>query len=101
MIGTKWVFKTKSDLTLNGRVVVEGWGQVSKIDCGCTYLPVCRIQNISIALAIATRGYWKLLKLDVQTAFLNFEVQEEVCVKTPLGYESFDATNGLRKVMKL
>ena len=40
MIGTKWAFKVKANHTLKGRVVVQGWGQVSGIDCGCTYLPV-------------------------------------------------------------
>ena len=101
MIGTKWVFKVKADHTLKGRVVIQGWGQVPGIDCGCTYAPVCRIQSILMALAIAASEDWKVFQRDIQTAFLNAEVQEEVYVKTPPGYESLDATTGLSNVMKL
>ena len=101
VIGTKWVFKVKADHTLKGRVVVQGWGQVPGIDCGCTYAPVCRIQSIRMALAIAAHENWEVLQLDVQAAFLNASVQEEVYVKTPPGYGSVDAATGLPQVMRL
>ena len=81
--------------------MVQGWEQVSGIDCGCTYLPVCRIQSICKALAIAASEDWEVFQRDVQTAFLNAEVQEEVNVRTPPGYESPDATTGRPNVMKL
>ena len=38
LIGTKWVIKVKADHTLKGGVVVQGWGQLSGIDCGCTFI---------------------------------------------------------------
>ena len=101
VIRTKWVFKVKADRTLKRRVAVQGWGQVSGIDCGFTFLPACRIQSICMALAIAASEDWEVLQLDVQTAFLNAEVQEEVYVRTPPGYESLDATTRRPKVMKL
>ena len=101
VVETKWVFKVNADHTLKGRVVVQGWGQVLGIDCGCTYLPLCRIQSICMALAIAASEDWEVLQLDVQTAFLNAEVQEEVYVRAPPGYEPLDATTGRPKVMKL
>lgn len=68
VIGTKWVFKVKADHTLKCRVAVQGWGQVPGIDCGCTYAPMCRIQSIRMALAIAASQDWEVLQLDVQTA---------------------------------
>ena len=66
-IGTKWVFRVKADHTLKGRVVVQSGGQVSGIDCGCTYLPVCRIQNICMGLTMAASEDSELLQLNVQT----------------------------------
>ena len=75
VVGTKWVFKVKADHTLKGRVVVQGGGQVPEIDCGCTHAPVCRIQSIRMALAIAASEDWEVFQLDIQTAFLNAEVQ--------------------------
>ena len=101
VVGTKWVLKVKADHTLKGRVVVRGWGQVPGIDCCCTYAPVCRIQSIRMALAINANEDWDVFQLDVQTAFLNAEVQEEVHVRTPPGYESLEATAGRPNVMKL
>ena len=86
VIGTKWVFKVKADHTLKGRVVVQGWRQVPGIDCRWTYAPVCRIQSIWMAVAIAVHENWEVLQLDVQTACHNASVQEEVYVKTPPGY---------------
>ena len=101
VVGTKWVLKAKADHTLKGGVVVRGWGQVPGIDCGWTYLPVCRIQSVYMALAIAVSKDWEVLQLDVETAFQNAEVQEEVYVRIPPGYESLDATTGRPEVMKL
>ena len=34
VIGTKWVFKDKADHTLKGIFAVQGWRQMSGIDCG-------------------------------------------------------------------
>ena len=101
MIGTKWVFKVKADHTRKSRFVLQGWGQVAGIDCGCTYAPVCRVQIARMALAIAASEDWKVFLHDEQTAFLIAEVQREVLVNTPPGYESFDATTGRPNVMKL
>ena len=52
VIGTQWVFKVKADRTLKAQVVVQGWGQVPGVDCGCTYAPECRIQSIRMARAV-------------------------------------------------
>ena len=54
-----------------------------------------------MALAIAASEDWDVFRLDLQTAFLNAEVQEELFVKTPSGYESLDATTGRPNVMRL
>ena len=72
------VIGTKADHTLKGRVVVRSWGQVPGIDCGWTYLPVCRIQSICMAPTIAASEDWEVLQLDVQTAFLNAGTGEGV-----------------------
>ena len=101
VIRTKWVFKVEADHTLKGRVVVQGWGKVSGIDRGCTYLPVNRFHRICLALVIAASEDWEVLQLGVHPTFLNGKVQEEVYARTPPGYESLDATIGRPKVMKL
>ena len=51
-------------------------------------------------LAIAAELDYEVLMLDMQTAFLNADVEEEVYVKMAPGYETYD-TSGVPFVMKL
>ena len=95
------MFKVKADHTLKRLVVVQGWGQITGVNCGCTNAPVCRIQSIRMALAIAAHEDWEVLQLDVQTAFLNASVEEEVYVETPPGLGSVDVATGLPHVCLL
>ena len=67
----------------------QSW-EVPGIDYGCKYAPSCRVQIVRMAFAIAARGDQEVLEVNVQTAFLDAEVQDEVYVKTPTGYESLD-----------
>ena len=60
------------------RLVVQGWSQVSGIDCGSTFAPACRLQSIRMMLAIAVELDCKVFMLDVHTAFLNADVEEDV-----------------------
>lgn len=54
VIGSRWVFKQKTDGTFKARLVVQGWGQVSGMECSGTFAPVYRIGSIQMAMAIAT-----------------------------------------------
>ena len=86
-VGSRWVFKLKADKTFNGRLVVQGWREVAGVDCGGTFSPVCRIQSIRMVLATAVEFHCDILQLDVQTSFLNADVEEEVYVKMAPDYE--------------
>ena len=90
VVGSRWVNKIKTDDLFKTRLVVLGWAQVSGIDCGSTFAPVCRLQSIRMVLAIAAELDYEVLMLDVQTAFLNANVEEEVYVKMALDYETYD-----------
>ena len=77
-----------------------GWAQVPGIDCGGTFATVCRLQSIRMTLAITAELDYGVLMLDVQTAFLNAHIEEEVNVKMAPGYETYDMFEVLF-VMKL
>ena len=79
--------KIKADGVYKGRLVVLGWSQVPGIDCGGTFSPVHRLQGIRVVLAIAAELDYVIYMLDVQTPFLNADVEEKASVKSPLGYE--------------
>ena len=100
VIGSKWVFKVKTDNTYKARLVAQGWNQVHGRDCGGTYAPVCRLQSIRMVLAIAAELNLEVRQLDVKTAFLYADIEEEVYVKTALGFETTNK-DGVQLVMKL
>ena len=100
VIGSKWVFKVKTDNTYKARLVAQGWNQVHGRDCSVTYAPVCRLQSIRMVLAIATELNLEVRQLDVKTAFLYADNEEEVYVKTAPGFETTNK-NGVQLVMKL
>ena len=91
MIGTKWIFKNKSDehgigIWNKSRLVDQGYTQVEEIDFDETFAPVARLGSIRILLAIASHLNFKLYQMDVKSAFLNGMLQEEVYVEQPMGF---------------
>ncbi|GAU44851.1 hypothetical protein TSUD_112250 [Trifolium subterraneum] len=91
-IDVKWIYKLK--LRPNGeiakykaRLVSRGFLQKAGIDFNEVYAPVARLETIRIVVAIAAYNGWKMHQLDVESAFLNGPLEEEVYVKQPPGFE--------------
>lgn len=90
ILGTKWVFKVKalSDGSIaryKARLTAKGYGQQYLVDYFDTYAPVARITSVRVLLALAVSRRWKIHQMDVDTAFLNAELNEEVYVYPPEG----------------
>ena len=93
VIGTKWVFRNKLDeegiVTRNkARLVAKGYSQEEGIDYDETYAPVARLEAIRMFLAFAAHSDFKVYQMDVKSAFLNGELEEEVYVEQPPGFEN-------------
>jgi hypothetical protein len=91
VIGTKWVFKNKSDengnVTRNkARLVAQGYTQVEGVDFDETFAPVARLESIRLLLSISCTMRFKLHQMDVKSAFLNGYLHEEVYVEQPKGF---------------
>ena len=91
MIGLKWVYKTKykEDGTIQkhkARLVAKGYSQQPGVDFNETFAPVARMETIRTMLALAAQMETPVYQLDVKSAFLNGELEEEVYVEQPLGY---------------
>ena len=90
VVGSRLFNKLKVVDLFKSRLVVLGWAQVPGIDYGGTFAPVCRLESIRMMVAIAAELDYEVLMLDVQTAFLNADVEKEVYVKMAPGYETYD-----------
>jgi hypothetical protein len=93
IVGTKWVFRNKQDehgvVTRNkARLVAKGYSQVEGSDFNETFAPVARLESIRMLLAYATYHGFKLYQMDINNAFLNGPIKEEVFVEQPPDFES-------------
>ena len=91
VIGTKWIFKNKSDehgtvIRNKSRLVAQGYTQVEGINFDETFAPITRLESIRILLTIASHLNFKLYQMDVKSAFLYGMLQEEVYVEQPKGF---------------
>ncbi|GJZ40514.1 retrotransposon protein, putative, ty1-copia subclass [Tanacetum coccineum] len=82
-VGHKWLFKKKTDIdgavhTYKACLVAKGFTQTQGIDYEETFSPVADIRAIRILIAIAAFYDYKILQMDVKTAFLNGYLNEEV-----------------------
>ena len=92
VIGTKWIFKNKSNASGNitrnkTRLIAQGYTQIEGIDFDDTFALVARIKSIRLLLVVACLLEFKLFKMDVKSAFLNEILNEEVYVEQPKGFE--------------
>jgi hypothetical protein len=105
VIGTKWVFKNTEDqdgivVRNKARLVAQGYTQIEGLDFGETYAPVARLKAIRILLAYACAHNIKLYQMDVKSAFLNGNINKEVYVEQPLGFEDEKKPNHVYKLKK-
>nr|GEZ06728.1 retrovirus-related Pol polyprotein from transposon TNT 1-94 [Tanacetum cinerariifolium] len=85
VITLKWIYKVKIDelggiLKNKARLVACGYRQEDEIDFEESFALVARLEAIRIFLAYATHKNMVVYQMDVNTAFLNGNLREEVYV---------------------
>nr|GEW42744.1 hypothetical protein [Tanacetum cinerariifolium] len=90
-VGSKWLFKKKTDMDGNvhiykARLVAKGYTQTPGIDYEETFSLVADIKAIRILIAIATYYDYEIWQMDVKMAFLNGYLNEEVYMEQPVGF---------------
>ncbi|GJU16110.1 putative ribonuclease H-like domain-containing protein [Tanacetum coccineum] len=104
-IGTKWILKNKRDargivVRNKARLVAQGHRQEEGIDYDEVFAPVARIEAIRLFLAFASYMGFMVYQMDVKSAFLYGEIEEEVYVTQPKGFEDPHFPKHVYKVVK-
>ena len=95
-IGCKWVFKIKrrADCSIDrykARLVAKGYSQLYGIDFTETFAPVVRFSSLRAILAIAAAADYEIHQMDVKTAFLNGDLDEDIYMEQPEGHRAVGA----------
>lgn len=90
IVDCKWIFTIKNDeygkpLKHKARLVARGFSQEYLIDYNETFAPVARISSFRFILAFANQFNLLVHHMDVKTAFLNGNLEEEIYMKIPEG----------------
>ncbi|GKD12666.1 zinc finger, CCHC-type containing protein [Tanacetum coccineum] len=104
-LGCKWIFKRKLKVdgtveNFKARLVIQGFKQKSGIDYFDTYAPVARINTIRLLIAMALINNLIIHQMDVETAFLNGDLEEEVYMNQPQGFIMLGNENKVCKLIK-
>nr|GFD33200.1 retrovirus-related Pol polyprotein from transposon TNT 1-94 [Tanacetum cinerariifolium] len=104
-ITLKWIYKVKLDelggiLKNKARLVARGYRQEEGIDFEESFAPVARVEAIRIFLAYAAHKNMVVYQMDVNTAFLNGNLGEEVYVSQLNGFVDPDNPNYVYKLKK-
>jgi hypothetical protein len=105
VIGVKWIYKTKLNEKgevdkYKARLVAKGYSQQHGIDYAEVFALVAHLDTIRIILSIPAQHGWTVFQLDVKSAFLHGELNEDVFVAQPPGYEQKGYEHQVYKLKK-
>ncbi|GJZ18255.1 putative ribonuclease H-like domain-containing protein [Tanacetum coccineum] len=105
IIGTKWVYRNKKVergivIRNKARLVAQGHTQEEGIDYDEVFALVARIEAIKIFQAYASYMGFIVYQMDAKSAFLYGQIEEEVYVCEPPGFEDPHHPNKVYKVVK-
>lgn len=86
-IGCKWVFRIKENANCTikhkARLVANGYNQQPGKDFGETFSLVIKPVTIHVLLTLALTNKWHVEQIDVNNAFINGHIEEEIYIHVP------------------
>jgi hypothetical protein len=105
LVGCKWVFRVKykpdgSILKHKARLVAKGFHQTPGIDFQDTFSPVIKAMTIRIIFSLAVTFNWDVQQVDINNAFLNGDLTEDVYMEQPHGFVDSQKSSFVCKLNK-
>ena len=72
---------------VQARLVVKGFAQNKCIDFDEIFSPIVKMTSIRTILSLVVVEYLHLKQLDVKTTFLHGDMDKEIYIQQPQGYE--------------
>jgi hypothetical protein len=96
IVRCKWVYRTKyaSDGSVKrhkAQLVVKGFSRVEGMDYNKTFSLVAKMNSICLVLTLVVSHKWEVHQMDIKFAFLHGDLQEEIYMEQPLGYDQNDS----------
>ncbi|KAL2254166.1 UNVERIFIED_CONTAM: Retrovirus-related Pol polyprotein from transposon TNT 1-94 [Sesamum indicum] len=90
----RWVYRVKEESDgkkrYKARLVVKGFQQRYGIDFTDVFTPVVKLTTIRLVLSMVAAENLELQQMDVKTAFLHGDLEEEIYMVQPEGYNGDD-----------
>ena len=104
-IKTKWVFRTKRGVTgeiesYKARLVGKGYAQRKGVEYEETYAPVIRHGSLRFIFALAAQHQLIIEQMDAVSAFLQGELNEELYICQPEGFEDCSQPQKVCRLIK-
>ena len=82
----KWVYRTKlagdgSDINYKASLVSKGFSKFQGVYYTDKFALVAKMDSIRLVLAIAISKRWEVHHMDVKSAFIHGEIQEEIYIQ--------------------
>ncbi|KAL2240931.1 UNVERIFIED_CONTAM: Retrovirus-related Pol polyprotein from transposon TNT 1-94 [Sesamum indicum] len=88
IVDCKWLFKIKQENPIKymARLVAKGFTQKEGIDYNEIFSLVVKYTTVRIILALTAHYDWELKQMDVKTAFLHDDLDENIYMTQPFGF---------------
>ncbi|KAL2241729.1 UNVERIFIED_CONTAM: Retrovirus-related Pol polyprotein from transposon TNT 1-94 [Sesamum indicum] len=88
IVDCKWIYKIKQEnpIKYKARLVAKGFTQKEGIDYNEIFSPVVKYTTVRIILALTAHYNWELKQMDVKTAFLHGDLDENIYMCQPAGF---------------